>query len=63
MLKDRSGRGHGRLGKEAAVSGSSLHRYCSGLPGPRCRPRSRRRSSAADSGTAPWPGSAGTAAP
>ncbi|MER8007818.1 helix-turn-helix domain-containing protein [Streptomyces sp. NPDC094149] len=31
MLKDRSGRGYDRLGKEAGVSGSSLHRYCSGL--------------------------------
>ncbi|MFD8819880.1 helix-turn-helix domain-containing protein [Streptomyces sp. NPDC059627] len=30
MLKDRSGRGYDRLGKEAGVSGSSLHRYCSG---------------------------------
>ncbi|MFF8530919.1 helix-turn-helix domain-containing protein [Streptomyces sp. NPDC015532] len=31
MLKDRSGRGYDRLGKEAGVGGSSLHRYCSGL--------------------------------
>ncbi|WP_079141816.1 helix-turn-helix domain-containing protein [Streptomyces sp. LUP30] len=31
MLKERSGRGYDRLGKEAGVSGSSLHRYCSGL--------------------------------
>ncbi|MEU6271680.1 helix-turn-helix domain-containing protein [Streptomyces populi] len=30
-LKDRSGRGYDRLGKEVGVSGSSLHRYCSGL--------------------------------
>jgi helix-turn-helix protein/putative peptidoglycan binding protein len=30
MLKDRSGRGFERLGKQAGVSGSSLHRYCSG---------------------------------
>ncbi|MFF0013784.1 helix-turn-helix domain-containing protein [Streptomyces sp. NPDC005374] len=34
MLKDRSGRGYERLGKEAGVSGSSLHRYCSGLSVP-----------------------------
>ncbi|MEU9152311.1 helix-turn-helix domain-containing protein [Streptomyces sp. NPDC048417] len=34
MLKDRSGRGYDRLGKEAGVSGSSLHRYCSGLSVP-----------------------------
>ncbi|WP_406375964.1 helix-turn-helix domain-containing protein [Streptomyces sp. NBC_00647] len=33
-LKDRSGRGYDRLGKEAGVSGSSLHRYCSGLSVP-----------------------------
>ncbi|MFJ9539758.1 helix-turn-helix domain-containing protein [Streptomyces sp. NPDC101225] len=35
MLKDRSGRGYDRLGKETGVSGSSLHRYCSGrsVPG------------------------------
>ncbi|WP_443055422.1 helix-turn-helix domain-containing protein [Streptomyces sp. NBC_00704] len=31
MLKERSGRGYDRLGKEAGVSGSSLHRYCSGV--------------------------------
>lgn len=31
MLKERSGRGYDRLGKEAGISGSSLHRYCSGL--------------------------------
>jgi hypothetical protein len=30
MLKGRSGRGFDRLGKQAGVSGSSLHRYCSG---------------------------------
>lgn len=34
MLKDRSRRGYDRLGKEAGVSGSSLHRYCSGLSVP-----------------------------
>lgn len=34
MLKDRSGRGYDRLGKEAGVSGSSLHWYCSGLSVP-----------------------------
>ncbi|MFF3610675.1 helix-turn-helix domain-containing protein [Streptomyces sp. NPDC002580] len=34
ILKDRSGRGYDRLGKEAGVSGSSLHRYCSGLSVP-----------------------------
>ena len=34
MLKDRSRRGYARLGKEAGVSGSSLHRYCSGLSVP-----------------------------
>ncbi|MGW1559928.1 helix-turn-helix domain-containing protein [Streptomyces sp. NPDC002144] len=34
MLKERSGRGYDRLGKEAGVSGSSLHRYCSGLSVP-----------------------------
>ncbi|MFF3447585.1 helix-turn-helix domain-containing protein [Streptomyces sp. NPDC002667] len=34
MLKDRSGKGYDRLGKEAGVSGSSLHRYCSGLSVP-----------------------------
>ncbi|MEU4166194.1 helix-turn-helix domain-containing protein [Streptomyces sp. NPDC026665] len=34
MLKDRSGRGYDRLGREAGVSGSSLHRYCSGLSVP-----------------------------
>lgn len=34
MLKDRSGRGYDRLGKEAGVSGSSLHRYCSGVSVP-----------------------------
>ncbi|MFJ1811422.1 MULTISPECIES: helix-turn-helix domain-containing protein [unclassified Streptomyces] len=34
MLKDRSGRGYDRLGKEAGVSSSSLHRYCSGLSVP-----------------------------
>ncbi|MCR6485024.1 helix-turn-helix domain-containing protein [Amycolatopsis sp. OK19-0408] len=30
VLKDRSGQGYDRLGKQAGVSGSSLHRYCSG---------------------------------
>ncbi|EOD68947.1 helix-turn-helix domain-containing protein [Amycolatopsis vancoresmycina] len=30
MLKDRSGQGFERLGRQAGVSGSSLHRYCSG---------------------------------
>ncbi len=30
MLKDRSGRGYERLGRQAGASGSSLHRYCSG---------------------------------
>jgi hypothetical protein len=30
MLKDRSGRGFDRLGRQAGVSRSSLHRYCSG---------------------------------
>lgn len=34
MLKDRSRRGYDRLGKESGVSGSSLHRYCSGLSVP-----------------------------
>ena len=34
MLKDRSGRGYDSLGKQAGVSGSSLHRYCSGLSVP-----------------------------
>ncbi|MEV4315117.1 helix-turn-helix domain-containing protein [Actinocrispum sp. NPDC049592] len=34
MLKDRSGRGFERLGKQAGISGSSLHRYCSGLSVP-----------------------------
>jgi hypothetical protein len=34
MLKDRSGRGFERLGRQAGVSGSSLHRYCSGLSVP-----------------------------
>ncbi|MEV7322601.1 helix-turn-helix domain-containing protein [Streptomyces sp. NPDC093970] len=34
MLKERSGRGYDRLGKEAGASGSSLHRYCSGLSVP-----------------------------
>ncbi|MFE2584972.1 helix-turn-helix domain-containing protein [Streptomyces sp. NPDC059378] len=34
LLKDRSGRGYDRLGKQAGVSGSSLHRYCSGLSVP-----------------------------
>jgi hypothetical protein len=34
MLKDRSGRGFDRLGKQAGASGSSLHRYCSGLSVP-----------------------------
>lgn len=34
MLKDRSGRGFDRLGKQAGVSGSSLHRYCSGVKVP-----------------------------
>lgn len=34
MLKNRSRRGYDRLGKEAGVSGSSLHRYCSGLSVP-----------------------------
>ncbi|WP_410667793.1 helix-turn-helix domain-containing protein [Amycolatopsis sp. cmx-4-68] len=30
MLKDRSGQGYDRLGRQAGASGSSLHRYCSG---------------------------------
>ncbi|MDQ1654941.1 MAG: hypothetical protein QOD41_24 [Cryptosporangiaceae bacterium] len=30
MLKDRSGRGFDRLGRQTGVSRSSLHRYCSG---------------------------------
>lgn len=30
MLKDRSGHGFERLGRQAGASGSSLHRYCSG---------------------------------
>ncbi|WIY06589.1 helix-turn-helix domain-containing protein [Amycolatopsis mongoliensis] len=30
MLKDRSGQGYERLGRQAGASGSSLHRYCSG---------------------------------
>ncbi|MEV7098808.1 helix-turn-helix domain-containing protein [Amycolatopsis sp. NPDC051045] len=30
MLKDRSGHGYDRLGRQAGASGSSLHRYCSG---------------------------------
>ena len=34
MLKERSGRGFDRLGKQAGASGSSLHRYCSGLSVP-----------------------------
>jgi len=34
MLKERSGRGFERLGKQAGVSGSSLHRYCTGLSVP-----------------------------
>jgi hypothetical protein len=34
MLKERSGRGFDRLGRQAGVSGSSLHRYCSGLSVP-----------------------------
>lgn len=34
MLKDRSGRGFDKLGKQAGVSGSSLHRYCSGASVP-----------------------------
>jgi Helix-turn-helix domain/Putative peptidoglycan binding domain len=34
MLKDRTGRGYERLGRQAGVSGSSLHRYCSGLSVP-----------------------------
>lgn len=34
MLKGRSGRGFDRLGKQAGISGSSLHRYCSGLSVP-----------------------------
>ena len=34
MLKDRSGRGFDRLGRQAGVSGSSLHRYCSGASVP-----------------------------
>lgn len=34
MLKERSGRGFERLGKQAGASGSSLHRYCSGLSVP-----------------------------
>lgn len=35
MLKDRSGQGYERLGRQAGASGSSLHRYCSGksVPG------------------------------
>jgi helix-turn-helix protein/putative peptidoglycan binding protein len=34
LLKERSGRGFERLGKQAGASGSSLHRYCSGLSVP-----------------------------
>ncbi|WP_377273004.1 helix-turn-helix domain-containing protein [Peterkaempfera sp. SMS 1(5)a] len=34
MLKNRSGHGFDRLGKQAGVSGSSLHRYCSGYSVP-----------------------------
>src|SRR6201999_121213 len=34
MLKDRSGRGFDRLGKQAGARGASLHRYCSGLSVP-----------------------------
>jgi hypothetical protein len=34
MLKARSGRGFDRLGKQVGISGSSLHRYCSGLSVP-----------------------------
>jgi hypothetical protein len=34
MLKHRSGRGFDRLGKQAGVSSSSLHRYCSGTSVP-----------------------------
>jgi len=34
MLKARSGRGFDRLGKQVGTSGSSLHRYCSGLSVP-----------------------------
>ncbi|HTI21704.1 MAG TPA: helix-turn-helix domain-containing protein [Kutzneria sp.] len=33
-LKERSGKGFDRLGKQAGASGSSLHRYCSGLSVP-----------------------------
>ncbi|MCS7475825.1 helix-turn-helix domain-containing protein [Umezawaea endophytica] len=33
-LKARSGRGFDRLAKQAGISGSSLHRYCSGLSVP-----------------------------
>lgn len=34
MLKDRSGRSYERLARQAGISGSSLHRYCSGLSVP-----------------------------
>jgi hypothetical protein len=34
MLKERSGRGFDQLGRQAGMSGSSLHRYCSGLTVP-----------------------------
>ena len=34
MLKDRSGRGFDRLGRQSGVSGSSLHRYCCGASVP-----------------------------
>ena len=34
MLKERNGRGFKQLGKQAGASGSSLHRYCSGLSVP-----------------------------
>ncbi|WP_285743128.1 helix-turn-helix domain-containing protein [Lentzea sp. NBRC 105346] len=34
MLKDRTGRGFDKLGKQSGVSASSLHRYCSGASVP-----------------------------
>jgi len=34
MLKERSGKGFDRLGRQAGASGSSLHRYCSGASVP-----------------------------
>ncbi len=34
MLKNRSGLGYSQLGKQASVSSSSLHRYCSGASVP-----------------------------